>query len=250
MSIADTSNRDGDANASKLESSMHIYVNGEAITVPTLGNVENTAYFTDYNNNLLYLGTFDNENVTVHITFDKPKYMKRAEVMMGQLDMDKMQAMCAQHANDQTEVSYTNNTLTVKMTGTASQNLALIPVVYSKNWKVTVNGKPAKFREIAGLFTGVSIYAGDNTIEFTFVPKGLKEGCAATAAVLLIIVLCCIVNAFKAIRIPNWLEYCGLFVYAQILNAALVLMFLIPILLAVPACVYQIAIRVMHLFAK
>mgnify|MGYP007042646730 FL=1 len=50
INIVDVNNRNTDANASWLISSMHIYVNGEAVLVPTLGDVKNTAYFTDYNN--------------------------------------------------------------------------------------------------------------------------------------------------------------------------------------------------------
>ena len=44
MNIADIKKPNADANASDLESSMHVYVNGEAVLVPTLGDVKNTAY--------------------------------------------------------------------------------------------------------------------------------------------------------------------------------------------------------------
>ena len=76
INIVDVNNRNTDANASWLISSMHIYVNGEAVLVPTLGDVKNTAYFTDYNNNLVYLGTFENGNFTIRVEYDDPWYLK------------------------------------------------------------------------------------------------------------------------------------------------------------------------------
>ena len=74
LKIVDINNRNSDANASWLISSMHVYVNDKEVQVPTLGDVENTAYFTDYNNNLLYLGCFDNESIDIRIEYDDPWY--------------------------------------------------------------------------------------------------------------------------------------------------------------------------------
>ena len=176
MNIVDVNNRDNDANCSWLISSMHIYVNDKAIEIPTLGDVNNTAYFTDYNNNLVYLGCFNNETVNVRIEYDDAWYMKVSETTIGQLNMDKMKAMCESRKDDKCEVTTTNNSLTIKMNGTATKNYAIMPIINTENWKITVNGKEAKVRSIAGLFTGVNIYSGENTIEMTFEAKGRKEG--------------------------------------------------------------------------
>lgn len=248
MSIVDINNRNSDANCSWLISSMHIYVNGEEVNIPTLGDVNNTAYFTDYNNNLVYLGCFNNETVNVKVVYDDPWYMKVSETTIAKLNMDKMKAMCETKQKDECNVSYTNNSLTVTLKGSASKNYAIIPVIYSDNWKVTVNGKTAKVREIAGLFTGVNIYAGDNTIQMTFDPKGRKEGLIISLAVLIITILCVVINHFKKINVPNIFKYCGEFVYFQLLNAVVVAMFLIPVIAAVPALIYQIIIRIIQLF--
>ena len=180
INIVDVNNRNTDANASWLISSMHIYVNGEAVLVPTLGDVKNTAYFTDYNNNLVYLGTFENENFTIRVEYDDPWYLKVSEVSFAGLDMDKMQSLVDKHADDYCETSYTSDSLTVKLNGSGVNNMALIPVVYSDNWNVKVNGKKVKAKSVCGLFTGVDIHAGENVIEMTFEPKGKKAGMLST----------------------------------------------------------------------
>ncbi len=248
MNIVDVNNRDNDANCSWLISSMHIYVNDKAIEIPTLGDVNNTAYFTDYNNNLVYLGCFNNETVNVRIEYDDAWYMKVSETTIGQLNMDKMKAMCESRKDDKCEVTTTNNSLTIKMNGTATKNYAIMPIINTENWKITVNGKEAKVRSIAGLFTGVNIYSGENTIEMTFEAKGRKEGLLISLATLFIVVVCVIINHFKKINVPNVFKYCGEFVYFQILNAVVVGMFLIPAIAAIPALIYQIVLKLIQLF--
>lgn len=247
LKIVDINNRNSDANASWLISSMHVYVNDKEVQVPTLGDVENTAYFTDYNNNLLYLGCFDNESIDIRIEYDDPWYLKVSEVSFAQLDMDKMEKLCRAYENTKCDVSYTNDSLTVKLDGSATKNYALIPVVYSKNWKVSVNGQQVQAKEIAGLFTGVKLHSGENTITMEFEPQGRKEGLLITLATLLILVVCLVIDHFKKINVPAWIQYCAVFVWLQLLNAVAVAMFLIPVIAAVPAFLYQIILKIMQI---
>lgn len=248
ISIADINNRDSDANASWLMNSMHIYVNDEPVLVPTLGDVRNTAYFTDYNNNLLYLGVFEDEQIEIRIEYDDPWYLKVSEVRFAQLDMDKMQSVTQQHEQDYCDVSYTNNSLTVKVRGTATNNLALLPVIYSDNWKVTVDGEAVSAKAVAGMFTGVRVHSGENTIVMTFDPQGRKEGLLISLATLLILMFCLVIHHFKRISVPRWIQYCAVFVYLQIYNAVLVAMFILPAVAAIPAFIYQLFMRLMQLF--
>lgn len=248
INIVDVNNRNTDANASWLISSMHIYVNGEAVLVPTLGDVKNTAYFTDYNNNLVYLGTFENENFTIRVEYDDPWYLKVSEVSFAGLDMDKMQSLVDKHANDYCETSYTSDSLTVKLNGSGVNNMALIPVVYSDNWNVKVNGKKVKAKSVCGLFTGVDIHAGENVIEMTFEPKGKKAGMLISLATLIMMIASALILKFTKLKVPALLKMCAAFIYLELYNIVIVAMFLIPVVAAIPALIYQIVIRLMQLF--
>ena len=248
INIVDVNNRNTDANASWLISSMHIYVNGEAVLVPTLGDVKNTAYFTDYNNNLVYLGTFENENFTIRVEYDDPWYLKVSEVSFAGLDMDKMQSLVDKHADDYCETSYTSDSLTVKLNGSGVNNMALIPVVYSDNWNVKVNGKKVKAKSVCGLFTGVDIHAGSNVIEMTFEPKGKKAGMLISLATLIMMIASALILKFTKLKVPALLKICAAFIYLELYNIVIVAMFLIPVVAAIPALIYQIVIRLMQLF--
>lgn len=248
INIVDVNNRNTDANASWLISSMHIYVNGEAVLVPTLGDVKNTAYFTDYNNNLVYLGTFENENFTIRVEYDDPWYLKVSEVSFAGLDMDKMQSLVDKHADDYCETSYTSDSFTVKLNGSGVNNMALIPVVYSDNWNVKVNGKKVKAKSVCGLFTGVDIHAGENVIEMTFEPKGKKAGMLISLATLVMMIASALILKFTKLKVPALLKMCAAFIYLELYNIVIVAMFLIPVVAAIPALIYQIVIRLMQLF--
>ncbi len=248
INIVDVNNRNTDANASWLISSMHIYVNGEAVLVPTLGDVKNTAYFTDYNNNLVYLGIFENENFTIRVEYDDPWYLKVSEVSFAGLDMDKMQSLVDKHADDYCETSYTSDSLTVKLNGSGVNNMALIPVVYSDNWNVKVNGKKVKAKSVCGLFTGVDIHAGENVIEMTFEPKGKKAGMLISLATLIMMIASALILKFTKLKVPALLKMCAAFIYLELYNIVIVAMFLIPVVAAIPALIYQIVIRLMQLF--
>ena len=248
INIVDVNNRNTDANASWLISSMHIYVNGEAVLVPTLGDVKNTAYFTDYNNNLVYLGTFENENFTIRVEYDDPWYLKVSEVSFAGLDMDKMQSLVDKHADDYCETSYTSDSLTVKLNGSGVNNMALIPVVYSDNWNVKVNGKKVKAKSVCGLFTGVDIHAGENVIEMTFEPKGKKAGMLISLATLIMMIASALILKFTKLKVPALLKMCAAFIYLELYNIVIVAMFLIPVVAAIPELIYQIVIRLMQLF--
>lgn len=247
MNIADVNNPDGDANASWLISSMHIYVNDEPVLIPTLGDVKNTAYFTDYNNNLVYLGCFQDEMITIRVEFDDPWYLKVCEVSFAQLNMDKMRALCAAYQNTDCAVSYTDDSLTIRLNGTPTKNYALIPVIYSENWKITVDGQNVSAKEIAGMFTGVKLHSGENVIIFTFEPKGRKEGVLISLATLLLLFVCLVIHHFKKVKIPAWIQYCAIFIYLQLYNAVVLFMFLIPAIAAIPALLYQAVLKLMQI---
>lgn len=240
MNIADVKKPNADANASKLESSIHVYVNGEAVVVPTLGDVNNTAYFTDYNNNLLYLGIFEDEDVQIKIEYDKPKYMNQSKMTIGLLNMEKMDKLCEDFADKQTDVSYTNNTLTVKINSDGTKDYALIPVIKSANWTVTLDGKTVKTKEIAGLFTGVQVHEGENTLVFTFVPKGRNAGLLITLVTLLITVLCLVINYKRTINVPVWAKYCAQYIYIGLFAIVVAAMFVVPVISTIPAAIYHI----------
>lgn len=248
ISISDINNVDGDANTSWLISSMHIYVNDKPVLIPTLGDVKNTAYFTDYNNNLIYLGCFSDTNVSIRIEYDDAWFLKVSEVSLAGLDMDKMKSMTDMHKKDYCETSSTKDSLTIHMTGhLQTDNMALIPIVYSDNWNITVNGKKVEGKAICGLFTGVNIENGQNTITMTFEPKGKRLGMLITMITAALLLFGMVINSFIEGKGLAVLQYIALLIYWGLYSAVILAMFIIPCVTAIPALIYNL-LKILNIF--
>jgi len=50
-----------------------------------------------------------------------------------------MQSLCDKYADKQSDVTYTNNSVTIKVDGSGNDNYAIIPIIKSDNWTVTVS---------------------------------------------------------------------------------------------------------------
>ena len=241
VSVADYNIGTSDANVSQLFRSLTITVNGKQIDIPTIGNVENKYYTTDYNNGLIYIGTFTDEEVEVQLDFARPLdnngdvSVDRYIFTMGGIDLDKMSALCAMYDNKQSEVTYTNNSVTVKVNGSKTDNYAIVPIIKSDNWKVTVNGKECETKDIAGLFTGVAVNEGENEIVFTFSPATKNKALLISVLVLIVMIILMVVNHYKKIRVPEWMKKCAGGIYMFIIAVLAVVMFAAPLIASIIA---------------
>ena len=241
VSVADYNIGTSDANVSQLFRSLTITVNGKQIDIPTIGNAENKYYTTDYNNGLIYIGTFTDEEVEVQLDFARPLdnngdvSVDRYIFTMGGIDLDKMSALCAMYDNKQSEVTYTNNSVTVKVNGSKTDNYAIVPIIKSDNWKVTVNGKECETKDIAGLFTGVAVNEGENEIVFTFSPATKNKALLISVLVLIVMIILMVVNHYKKICVPEWMKKCAGGIYMFIIAVLAVVMFAVPLIASIIA---------------
>lgn len=239
VSLTDCNIGTSDANVSDIFRSVTIKVNGKQIDIPTIGNVSNKYYTTDYNNGLIYVGTFKDEDVEVELDYARPldgngeiavdKYI----FTMGGIDLNKMNSLCEKYNSKKCDVTYTNNSVTIKVDGSNTDNYAIVPIIKSDNWKVTVNGNECETKDIAGMFTGVSVNEGENEIVFTFKPATKNKGLLISVLVLITMIALMIINHYKPIRIPEWMQACADGVYMFIIAVLAVLMFAIPFIASI-----------------
>lgn len=246
MSVTDRNIGDSDANVSNLFRSVKITVNGKEIAIPTIGNVKNKYYTTDYNNGLIYLGTFYDEDIEVQVEYTRPydsagnAITDKSIVTIAGIDLNKMQSLCDKYADKQSDVTYTNNSVTIKVDGSGNDNYAIIPIIKSDNWTVTVNGVKCDTDEIAGIFTGVNINDGSNEIVFTFKPSGRNAGIIISLIILIVMIVLMVIDHKRGINVPQWLGMCASGVYLAIIAVLAVVMFAIPLVASVIANIQYI----------
>ncbi|MGN0327667.1 MAG: YfhO family protein [Lachnospira sp.] len=205
-----------------------ISVNGNDVYIPTMGANENLYYTENYNNNLIYLGVFQDETITITITAKDAVKDENSILTVGGLNMNKMESMCRQYSSQKCETSYTNNSVTIKVNGNSDNNYALVPLVKSDNWTCRVNGKIVETKDITGLFTGVALDEGENEIVFTFEPNTKNKAFIISLAILVIMIALMMINHKRKIVVPSWCETAASVIYLAIIAVLAVVMFGIP----------------------
>lgn len=258
IQIDDKKNTSGkDANATNIFHSVNVRVNGKDVAVPTIGDINNKDYATDYNNKLLYLGIFENEMVTIEVEYADEKAQKAARVTMGGVDMNKLHDLCEAFAeNESCKVSNTGSSVTINVSGkgaykgTDDCSYLLIPIIYNPDdWSVTVNGKKAEAENVAGMFTIVRLEDGDNEVVLSFDAKGRNVGFFITIIGILIIAIYRIIKHFKKIKAPVWCEKCAEVIYFVLFAVLLLTLIIIPVIASIPAniaAVFKAIIKLMH----
>lgn len=254
----DTNNDDNDANSSMLYEDLTVYVNGEAVNASTLGALDNTATPDNYNNGLLYLGTFADEDVNVVVECKDINNYDRLITTIGGVDLGKLGELCDSYSYDY-DVTYDNSSVTITVNSDdTDSDYVIIPVIYnSDNWTVKINGEEVSADTVFGLFTGVQLQSGENVITLEFNAKGRQSGLLITIITLIIVIAGSIYGILtrkgklKHVALFGWCEKIlgniAVWVYGLIFVVMAIFMFAIPIVTSVFANIIQIVKGIMSL---
>lgn len=152
-----------------------IYVNGEALLVPSYMNTSNTTYTAQFNNNLVSLGVFENEVVNVRVSSSNS--ITEANIYLYAFAIDKLEALCKQYNSESYTANAEGNKLTANVTSTESGKYLFIPVCYDKGWSATVNGKEVEISPALNSgFMAIPLEQGTNEVELKFFPNLMPLG--------------------------------------------------------------------------
>lgn len=166
----------------KEDANMTISVIGEestAVLVPTIGDPLNILYPAHFNNNLVCLGTFENESITVVVD---TYFEQGAEypINISELDLSKLAVLCDSYADypeDYVKAGRNTLTFTADVPEAAGSTVMLLPIAYDKGWSLKINDKKSDILySYSGLFTAIPLYSGSNTYVLRFFPDGMGIG--------------------------------------------------------------------------
>ncbi|MDD6061851.1 MAG: YfhO family protein [Oscillospiraceae bacterium] len=155
---------------------MQIYVNGEPIHVPSLGEPDNTRYNTRFNNSLLDIGEFTDTHVTIRVELlNSTITMSSLETRIALLDKAALQQFCLQQ-QDAVTAQAGARSLTITASAQQKDQVLFLPLTYDSGWTCKVNGKTVEADVALGTFMAIPLEKGQNEITMTFLPKGFKIG--------------------------------------------------------------------------
>ena len=156
-----------------------VRVNGETVSVPTIGDLDNTEYPGWFNSNLLFLGIYEEGEVKLECS-------EKSRLII--FDVDKMTALShSMGADGNSAVETTKSGLSFSFSGKGSR--ILIPLAYSPGWSAKVNGEKRAVENRGGLFMTLPVETGENRVEMKFTPPGLIPGIAVSIITLIIVVM-------------------------------------------------------------
>lgn len=156
-----------------------VTVNGKQIEVPTYGSENNTVYPAEFNNNIVALGSFKDDVISV--TFNNPQ-LDESNISLYTFDIAKLEKLCSDYnANYSYTVAANNTSLKTTVTASGSDKMFFVPVPYDKGWSASVNGKQVKASPaLNDGFMVVPLENGVNEIVLSYHPNGMKTGIAVS----------------------------------------------------------------------
>lgn len=148
-------------NNSAIYQKFNIYINDKLFLQNAL---------TANNNGVIDLGAFENE--TVNIKIELLEDLEMNNLTLAAMNTEKYEDFI-EESRIPIKIEYKKNKINVKVTSDKEQILFL-PVSYNQGYSVTNNGSEETVEKVFGNFIGVKIEEGENNIEFTFIPPGLK----------------------------------------------------------------------------
>ncbi len=165
----------------------YIYIDGKEISnidVSFEDSVLNYNIETPY---IIDLGYFE-EGAQINVTVDC-NGLKDGETGIGiyaySVNQEILEAGYNYLKAEQLEITKSTDT---KLEGTIISNdnkVLYSSIPYDEGWSVYIDGEKQKIFEIGDCQLGVMIKPGEHTIEYSYSPKGLKEGCAISAGTMI-----------------------------------------------------------------
>lgn len=212
-----------------------VKVNGETVLVPSIGETDNIYYPAHFNNNALYLGTFENDNVSIDIEYSSYD-LKGNEIdasfnpRVVSIDLELLNNICDDRIDKVTDRSATKNSyrfdVSIEESESLKQRYMLLPLSYDEGYSAKANEASCEVLPVGGIFTAVPLNSGDGIIEITFTPKGMTIGIVISVLTVILLVMFVYINKKSDIleRQYNWLTnlYMAGYVFA------LIIMYIVP----------------------
>ena len=198
-------------------------------TIPIYNMVEQkitgtvNQYPTSSNNNALYLGTFN--DCDVEITY-LSKIEKNTNFALYGMDTKKLVSLCESYSTDK---NYTTNENGADITIKSNrEGIAFIPLSYSNNWNITVNGEKVLPVCVLGNFLGVNVKSGESQIKLRYSYTPLIKTIAFTLLSIIVGTALLIIDK-KIKQIPKFIETISFVLFKIICLSAYLILYVVPV---------------------
>lgn len=197
---------------------MMIYINDELYS---------DNYPTKTSNGIYDLGVYENQDINIKVKLIKPIDIEKLSI--ASMDVSKYEEFILNNKTD-LGVKFDKNKITIESDVNTAGYL-VIPVSYSDNYRVVVNGKSTDTVKMYGGLLGVKVDKGHNQITYTYINKDLEKSLIvsliATIVFTIISVFYSKVSTNKILGNIAYGTYSLLFYVAGVLYVGIILVWLV-----------------------
>ena len=186
---------------------------------------EKGAYPSEYNVGILDLGEYSNQ--TIHINLQTQTELEGYDVQLALLDLDKLAEVQNTVVSQNKDATYRVTAAGLRASGTADKGgFLVLPMLYTTEWKCSVNGKQVEPMKAYNAFLAVSVPAGDYDLKIDFAPNGMEKGIIISIVGIIALLLAPRISAllFKGKRTTKA-------IIEPLMICFMVMMYLVPIVM-------------------
>ncbi len=162
---------------SEENQNISIKVDGKDIVVPSKQDVNNRNYPSNFNNNLICLGCFENQTVTI----DFANVQNVNGLHLGLLDVEIFEKGIDQINNElrqNTKITRNNTGVKIEL-NSSREGYIFVPILFDEGWNCKINGNRESIQDAFG-FLKVHVQEGENLIHLKYIPQGRQIGLVIT----------------------------------------------------------------------
>lgn len=133
-------------------------------------------YPARYNQGILHLGKFENEEVTIELRIDDNQVGITQELFYKANPSDYLNAVIEMRTSPLLIKQLKGNQLLGEISIHEDNQVLFLSVPWDKGWNIKVDGQTVKPLKIMGAFIGIPLSQGEYEISMKFIPKGFKIG--------------------------------------------------------------------------
>ena len=220
-----------------------IAVNGNKVYVPSIKETDNTLYPAHFNNNALYLGTFEDETVNLDIQigdYDRlgNEITSDIDAKIIAIDMDLFSKLCSDYEDVVVKRTFDKSEYKFLLGAKDDKEYLLLPISYDKGYEAQINGYDADVIQVGGMFSALKLNKGNNDIKIRFVPDGMKTGILLSLFGVILMILYMVLNSKSDIFDKNYILLDNLYIIMFV--AVMIIMYVIPYVFCVLSLVHII----------
>ncbi len=183
-------------NSTANRGAVTILVDGKKVDLTYFGSNINYNYPNNFHNELIDLGVRTDEDIEIMILSLK-NVGSDIKVTVGYFDYTKLESLCQINADNHAEVTTAAKSLTATVNVSNDETYMFLPVTYDEGWTCKVNGEKVEIDIAMSSFMAIRLNEGENVIEMTYLPYGMKLGAFITVITALIAIAIYIIEKKK-----------------------------------------------------